>query len=286
MKLSPLEEPLERLDALNLGTLYHRILYKYFQKYFPGNWAGEFEEYKKGLEKAAVGVFSDYPRAESLPGGLWALYQEEILSNLEGIIRKDWEEGLLIPRFLELGFGLSSELEEEKSCNYPAELFIDTSEGPLAFRGKIDRIDLSGTGNKAIILDYKFGSRYGSYKKMLEGFNLQLPLYVMAVSRILPQITGEEVEVIGAGYYSISTTKKDGFWKAAAEDLVPVSSRSHSCLTQEDWDQTLKSFQVHLATYLNGILKGDFRVAPEDCSYCDFKDICRYDGRRIGGFDD
>jgi ATP-dependent helicase/DNAse subunit B len=285
LKLTEMEEPQERLDALNLGNLYHRILYLYFKEYFPGNWEGDLEEYERGLKEAAGRVFSRFTGAISLPEGLWELYQEEILFNIKEIIRKEWEEKGFTPAFLELGFGLGVNLEEEGGFNYPEPVEIDTPSGVVSFRGKIDRIDLSTDRKKALIWDYKFGDRQGSYKKMVEGFNLQLPLYILISSKLLPLISGLDVEVIGAAYYSITKNKKDGIWKADYEELIPVTSRSKSCLTSDGWEEHLELFRRHLAGYLARILEADFRLKPEDCSNCDFRDICRYETGRIGGLD-
>ncbi len=283
LKLLDLEEPLDRLNALNLGDLYHQILYLYFKEYFPGNWDKEWDRYEKGLKEAAFKVFNKFSGAVCLPDGLWELYQEEVLFNLIEIISNEWEEKGFLPGFLELGFGLNANLEEEGSYNYPEPVEIETPMGLLKFRGKIDRIDISRDRKKAMIWDYKFGNRQSSYQKMVEGFNLQLPLYILIARKVLPLIYKHEIEVIGAAYYSITGNKKDGIWKADYEELIPVTNRSKSCLNNDDWEAHLELFRDYLAGYFKRILEGDFRLEPEDCSNCNYRDICRFAPGRVGG---
>ena len=51
---------------------------------------------------------------------------------------------------------------------------------PVAFRGKIDRIDVTADGNRALIYDYKSGkSGIKKYGNILHGSSFQLPVYAM-----------------------------------------------------------------------------------------------------------
>lgn len=282
IKLKDIEEPLERLDALNLGNLYHSILYTFFQKYFPGDWQDKLDYYLRKLEIAADEVFNSFIGAVILPEGMWQLYQEEVLTTLQELIRSEWENNGYLPAYFEIGFGLGSQLQEEDSYNLSEPVALELEDQSILFRGKIDRIDLSRDRKKAIIWDYKFSGRTGSFSRMTDGYDLQLPLYILIGSKVMSKLIGKDVKIAGAGYYGIKNRRKDGIWREKYEEAVPVTSRSKSCLSEEDWQNILLDFNRHFNGYIAEIKMGNYRVAPEDCSYCDFCDICRYEARRIG----
>lgn len=286
LKLSEPEEPLERLDALRLGNLYHLILYNFFSNYYPGNWQEELDNYTADLETAAGEVFQDFADAVSLPVGMWEIYQQEILSKLKAVIESEWEEKGYLPAFLEMSFGLGQELQEDGSINYPQPVKLELGQQSIYVRGKIDRVDLSADKEKAVIWDYKFGDKRGIFNRMVDGYDLQLPLYLMVGEKIFEEIVGKPVVIAGAGYYSIKSNKKYGIWREQYQQAAPVTGRSSSCLSEEDWQQHLGMFKQYISDIINGIKSGDYRINPEDCDYCDFQDICRYQRKRVGDYSD
>jgi len=72
-----------------------------------------------------------------------------------------------------------------------------TPEGPIRFRGKIDRVNLSPDG-QFVVIDYKSGTA-PSATEIANGLRLQLPLYLMAVQAL----HGPAQTPLGGGYVEI-----------------------------------------------------------------------------------
>ena len=303
LDLDAIEEPILRLEPLDLGNLYHEILFR-FWKGFAG-WQNESEPMAvERLREIAREVMADNPAGLSLPQGLWMVYQEEILENLERILSFEYQEAArqdfqLTPTYFEASFGLYREFQEEGTLNHPEPVVIRrtlrtaTGENPgeaaadsddklqeitVKFSGKIDRIDLSNDGKYLVIYDYKLGQRKG-YEEMDAGIDLQLPVYVKA-ARLF---SGAEKEVLGAGYFALlKCDRKAGVWRGLAETLIPVTKRSSSCHDEESWQAFLDKMDDYIIDYVQRIKAGDFRVNPTKCPrYCKFKTICRFDPARI-----
>lgn len=288
--LEQVEEPTLRLEPLDLGNLYHQILYCFFKE-FPG-WEEEpLEVAVKRMEVVAKQEMIGYLPGESLPDGLWSLYQEEILEKLNRILTYEYEEAAkqgfqMLPTYLEASFGrLKDTYREIDSLNLEEPVILrrsvsdqDDDEITVKFKGKIDRIDFSRDGRYVIIYDYKFGSRDG-FTDMEAGIDLQLPIYIRAAQLLC----GEEKEVLGAGYFALlKCDRKSGIWRDSRQDLIPVTPRSKSCLDEESWQEILTQVDQYVIDYVQRIRQGDFRVNPAKCpDYCKFKKICRYDQTRI-----
>ena len=285
LNLGQLEDPALRLEALDLGNLYHHILYDFF-KDFEGFQEVSIEEALKDLQQVAEEVMENYLPGINLPEGLWSLYQEEIMDTLNRVLTYEYQEAakqnyLMKPTYLEASFGLNKNYREEESINYDDPLIIENETGQkVRFQGKIDRVDMSKRGNYLILYDYKLGSRAG-YNDIVRGIDFQLPIYIKAAQAIF----GEDKEVLGAGYFSILRgERKAGLWLNEEKSLIPVTSRSKSCIDREEWDQILKDSTDYIINYTDRIKEGVFIVDPADeCpDYCPYIRICRYEPTRIG----
>lgn len=131
------------------------------------------------LGEALVRHEHEFPlsvRAERVPSARRRLEAdlERYLAHAAGTAAGDGAEGTsLEPKWLELGFGF----EEESSL--PA---LDLG-GGVMLRGRIDRIDVTSTG-EAVVYDYK-GARVTPGARWIEDGKIQLALYMRAVERLL-----------------------------------------------------------------------------------------------------
>lgn len=147
---------------------------------------------------------------------------------------------------------------------------IASQSGTIRLRGIIDRIDVDQDGNY-VIYDYKTGAN-PSVRAIQKAENLQLQVYLLAASQILPGT------VHGIAFYNIKNSQRTGLWMEAAHQKLGLTRRNAGIMPQDEWDQLADSFYQSLQYYLEQILNGYFPIAPVDdivCSHCPYRGICR-----------
>ena len=82
------------------------------------------------------------------------------------------------PAFFEVGFGF-----EDEPGSLPA-LELEAPDGPLRLRGRIDRVDVSPSGDRAVVVDYK-GRRATPGEKWVSEGSFQAALYLRAARDLL-----------------------------------------------------------------------------------------------------
>lgn len=162
------EEPVEGLDARQLGNIYHRILEKLYQ--VPG--AADLEQLLEALETVAAAVLDEAPRREGFrETAWWKQTRAEILEN----VRRSLEalaalEGDYVPHRQEVVFGLAGR----------PPLVVRDGGDSFEVRGFIDRVDRAPDGRVRVI-DYKTGGPSPfTNRAIAEGKKLQLPFYALA----------------------------------------------------------------------------------------------------------
>ena len=165
------------------------------------------------------------------------------------------------PHRFEVGFGQ----DEAGESSHP-HLTIGDDEAAVKLQGKIDRIDLIRKDGKVSfrVIDYKTGSN-PSGKDVLSGLASQLPLYALAVERLVFPDGGFDFE--DAGYWSLP---KDGFKSVKLDDWAAYRDR-------------LMAFVLALVSELRS---GTFPIESrkKECrKYCDFHAVCRVGEVRMAG---
>lgn len=91
------------------------------------------------------------------------------------LIKQHFESGQFIP--------LGSEIVFDDGKNFGA-IVIPTPDGDVRLTGKVDRADILHTadGDFVRIIDYKSGNKSFSFSEIYEGLNLQLSVYMMALT--------------------------------------------------------------------------------------------------------
>lgn len=164
-----------------------------------------------------------------------------------------------VPKHLEYDFG---------SDKAGTGFAIEAGSEVVRLRGRIDRVDLIETaaGLRFRVIDYKSGAP-PSGKDVTEGRMLQLPLYAMAVERLL--FGGESA--LGppdVGYWGLG---KDGY---------------KSIALKEEWDEIKRKTAERVLEVIHRVRSGEFVVAPrrEHCeTYCEYRSICRVRQIRAAG---
>ena len=189
---------------------------------------------------------------------MWGLEKRDILADLETYLEEDAKlrAGQRTGRIVvEKAFGFGGDSVE-----------VEDPESGLRFRGYIDRIDVSGDGSSALVIDYKTGSA-SPYRALEDdpidgGKRLQLGVYSLAARALVP---GTDVR---AAYWF--TTNRGGF-RLAPQATFDLGD-----------EEVRKRFEEVLTTIVSGIGAGMFPAnpgppgwgGPSNCSYCDFDSLC------------
>ncbi len=147
-------------------------------------------------------------------------------------------------------------------------------ETPVRLKGRIDRIDIDPVQKRFLVIDYKTGSRSISGQQILQGKSLQLPLYILAVQKLLLP----DYEPIGGLYYHLSEmTQKDGMLHAdRLPDFLEIHPSSTSLIPSQKWESLLEDTKKRVVEIVSEIRKGDFPSQKDPCEdFCSYQDICR-----------
>jgi len=164
-----------------------------------------------------------------------------------------------IPERLEYGFG-------EEGTEHPAfTLEIDSE--TVKIHGWIDRVDRVETEAGPIfrVIDYKSGNP-PSGKEVAEGWMLQLPLYAMAVERLLFEEGG--IGPPDMGYWGL---KEKGYG---------------SIKFNAPWEEIKRATAERVFDVLRRLRSGEFVISPrkDHCeTYCEYRSVCRIRQIRAAG---
>ena len=267
LRLGSLDTPEETfsISALDRGTLTHQILERFIAESVQGGnlplpgepWQASDRE---RLMRISARNFRDV-EARGLTGKrlLWEMAKTEILADLEAFLETDArlrEANETADVRVETRFGFGDASAE-----------VAEPETGINFRGMIDRIDISGDGQRVLVVDYKTGSAE-PYKGLDDdpidqGRHLQLGVYSLAARALFPDATA-----VSAAYWFSTNRGRFQFVPAAYFDITNES--------------VAERFREGVASIVDGINAGLFpanpgppgRYGPSNCQYCDFDAIC------------
>ncbi|NIA20921.1 MAG: hypothetical protein GWP05_02885 [Anaerolineaceae bacterium] len=263
-----------------VGLLYHDILSDFYlarRKDGPDGTRLELLPVEPLLEEMSASADRVFSRRENLggkaPGGLpamWEIQKDEIRQRLLNYVRRETTRCRDLPfdvepRLFEWSFGMTVHKgADPQSTTSPAA--IDSDDGPIHIRGRIDRIDLvieDGRPSRLIVIDYKSGAKPTDIaRRVREGLALQLPLYLLAVEQTL----GEQMNLgLGQGaYYYL----RDLDYYAA---LSLIGRRAEAA------EALLDSARARVAEMVGRCRRGEFPPAPAaKCpAWCPYHGLCR-----------
>ena len=252
-------EPLQRLDPLTRGSLFHevqasvlRTLHK--AKRLPLT-ADGVPSALQALAVALDRTASEYK--ERLAPAIERVWHDEIAAlgrDLRVWIRKLPEAAPWTPEFFEYSFGLADDGRDERSQRDPVRI-----DDRFILRGSVDMIETRAGSSELRITDHKTGRNRTTPRTVIGGGGtLQPVIYGLAIEKIMDRPVRE-----GRLFYA---TTAGGF----AEHPVPLS------------DANRRAGLEALEIIDRAIELGFLPAAPAEraCTWCDFRSICGPDEPR------
>jgi ATP-dependent helicase/nuclease subunit B len=281
LKLNIFEEPTEEIEALELGSLLHSILFTFYSSLKEQNVVlskctnKEFNAASKLMFRIAEEKVNEVNFNSPL-----SFFEREKIFGIEGdrknsilykflIAERENKDGY-IPEFFEAGFGRLKEERDQK-------IMIDElTAGEIKVRGKIDRIDINPDEKNYKVFDYKTGKSRLNKQDIITGLQLQLPLYLYAAKEIIKSELNESYKPAGAAIYSLKYNSDDFGRKE-----LKLGSKTPDEEITEKYEELINICLDAVNKYVNGISNGDFRLTQLEkreekaCRFCGFKAICR-----------
>ncbi|OPX59369.1 MAG: ATP-dependent helicase/deoxyribonuclease subunit B [Methanomassiliicoccales archaeon PtaB.Bin134] len=286
--LSPLEGE-EDSEALRIGNAAHQALFRFYRERIERGMgmpsaAEDREAVKAELRRIGEEVSQQCSivSAES-EANLRALFGDP---EMNGVVGKfiDYQVEVDRPRWspahLEYSFGSPFSVERNDAASTEEPVPIQLSEDPedkILLRGKVDRVDTDG--DDFLIIDYKTGS-IPSFTSINRGYNMQLPLYLMACEQLLHK------EPAGGAYYQLKNDDKFGMHLRLGSQKRRDELGGSSTVYKDGLRNGLAVCRRNVKEVLEGISSAAFHpvdsTESERCSpHCLFSRICRKDPMRV-----
>ncbi|HEX2444993.1 MAG TPA: PD-(D/E)XK nuclease family protein [Vicinamibacterales bacterium] len=250
-RLEPAEEPepLQRLDPLTRGSIFHRIQAEFFRALEAKGLLASPASQADLLEDVIDRIARDY-REELAPAidRVWNDEIADISKDLRVWVRRLPDRDGWQPHRFEFSFGLSDEGRDPRSLPDPV-----TVDGRFLLRGSIDLLEERGGERELRITDHKTGKARVGDRAIIDGGRVLQPvLYGMVVESAL----GKPV-VSGRLYYC---TSAGGF----TEHEIPLNERSRRAAVEA------------LEIVDRAVELGFLSPAPAEraCAWCDFRPVC------------
>lgn len=281
LKISVIEEPTEEMEAIELGSLLHSILFEFYSNIrsegitLQGCDASNFRKSEKILLDIANEKIGDLKTR--LPLAHFDI--EKILG-----IDENWKQSILyqflkyerenvdgyLPSFFEVKFGSISKGDSDSKLSNEQSLSIDN----IKLRGKIDRIEINESENSFSITDYKLSGKKPSSNDLWRGISLQLPVYFLAAKSLLKYKTGNEINPGDMFIFSLKFNESD-FGKNRIS--LTRKKNDREALNNRLIDESINNIKQ----LVQNISEGKFNLTElEDreekvCKFCELSSVCR-----------
>ncbi|MDR1271671.1 MAG: PD-(D/E)XK nuclease family protein [Clostridiales Family XIII bacterium] len=287
------------VDSRYMGELYHEALKRFGEEMSSDGIAASSEESRwrsSGHEEILSAMNEAFDEAVSLleEGELFSeaaeRYRVERLRRVAGDVAwsivQNVAESDTNTMYFEEKFGGSGG-EYEKGQGLPA-VTIESGDAAVRISGRIDRIDVS-EADEARIQDYKSGSDKFSRDDVMEGWQMQLFLYLKAAStKWVPagvsyfRIYDPMIDVSDPAAYELEGKIEQKLMSEYRSDGIAADKNP------EDFAKLSRRVDSILSELAEGLSSGAFPAAPKAkkestgdkvtaCTYCDYSPICGYD---------
>jgi ATP-dependent helicase/nuclease subunit B len=246
-------EPLQRLDPLTKGSIFHEVQTVFFRAMrdegnLPVSAAG-IDHALAVLNQVLKTVAAKYE--ENLAPAIPRMWSDEIAAlgrDLRIWVRRLPESAGWMPTHFEYSFGLTDRGRDERSVATPVEI-----DGRFMLRGSVDLIESKQDRNELRVTDHKTGRNRSTAKMVIGGgATLQPVIYGLAVERLLgkPVSSGRLFYCTGAGGFTEHAVVLSDANRRAGLEALEIIDRA-----------------VEL---------GFLPPAPAEraCAWCDFRPVC------------
>ncbi|NUN10648.1 MAG: exodeoxyribonuclease V subunit gamma [Ignavibacteriaceae bacterium] len=278
LNLSPVEEPVEKIEPLELGSLLHSILYDFIREVISSDTGYHTylnDKYDEALERLIeiakeklAGVYIDETESFFDIEKIFGIGGNKRQSILALFLDEERKAAEFIPALVELEF------RQE----------FDADERVIKLRGRIDRIDIDEADGLFKVIDYKLGGNKPTADDLKSGLSLQLPIYILAAKKALRELKGNEFRTVFPEIYSLKPGEIGGS-KVSPEPVRGISDYKKSPENLEkaiEISENMASAALRMAMdYAVNIGNGEFHLtrlpnrAEKICKNCEHFMICR-----------
>lgn len=245
------------LDARELGSLAHTLLAEFYRRLgddgarsrVTPDWRAEAVAL---FDRVAAEVTADAAGGGSVSDAL-AIARATTWGR--SVIDQDaWFLPDFVPTHVELGFGA------EGSFHFAG----------VAFRGKIDRIDVSPAS--VFVTDYKSSRDVPGVERFERDGKVQAVVYALAAETALG------APVSGSAYRSMTSGRLRGLWRRELFSQTPLGMCDDDGISEADFSELVSVTEERVAEAVEGMRAGRIEAVPRvkgACSRCSIGAVCR-----------
>lgn len=257
-----LREPMDGREFLEMGNVLHRVLEEFYREFSERGgsappWTDETEALQKLCEKLETQIqVSPFGRLPLFRRRIYEIRMRRILGLFVEQEKKFSGERTLAPTYFEFEFN---------------DLAIGGEHG-VKIQGKIDRVDVDPATRKALVIDYKLSKRPVSIReKFAKGLEFQIPLYLMAVRRLL------NLDVIGGELRFLSSASTEGLYRESEREGLGLGPRKKGGYSEEEFEKLLEDTETLVRQAVGRLRSADISVKSKSCDFCAFSPVCRFE---------
>ena len=259
----------EKEDAVqpaDEGSLLHAVLARFVGEHLQEKITQQpWDELLEDLKLAFADVCEEFIRdGKIVSSNLWQAEQPRLLRLLTNWLRFEYADQKRWTGFTPAAV----EWDFSSKNGKPLHLKLsDRSEAVII--GRVDRID--SDDERIFVTDYK-RSTAPSGVDLLKGFDLQLPVYILAVAERF----AKGKKVCGGAYFVLKDSQRKA--KVVLEDVgnSDLALPKKPAAELSNWESFAAFCQKLLVEYIEAIYAGNFAVQPRRCDkYCQLAAICR-----------
>ncbi len=273
--LKPIEEKEYELKTMDIGNIYHHVL----EEIGKNNWY-------LGKDINISEIINDHFYKEFLENNFLKFdsYQFKYRLNKikeEGLkivttLQNDIINSMFIPSFYEVEFGQEKTFPEYR-------LYLNSNES-IYLEGKVDRVDILKSIDKEFvrITDYKLKGKKIDYRKVRDGIEFQLFVYLNALSSSKYQPAGVLYNRLIEDFKNSNRLTGLVVKDEKQEILMTEDFKDNSIINPQEYDLIKQFTETKIKEHAKNILGGNFKVAPfyyksdeKGCKYCKYLMICK-----------